>query len=180
MRLKPSRALTVAAALAVTAAVGVATDTDPASAASPVSAHAAATAPTVWVDTRVSSVWHVTSAVRFVDRFTGTRLRLGKCHKGADCVVIREKWNMDRNVAGLTYVGGGPTTTIHLNGWKRGMSWGQRYNTIIHELGHARGIYTHDRRCDSVMYESTNCNHGTGRVAPRTFTAAEKSILRKR
>jgi hypothetical protein len=92
--------------------------------------------------------------------------------------VIREKWNMNGRIAGLTYVGSSPTTTIHLNGTKRWMGWGQRYNTMIHELGHARGIYTHDHRCNSVMYESTNCNHGAGRVAPRVFTAAEKRTLR--
>jgi hypothetical protein len=131
------------------------------------------------VDARVSSLWHVSSAVRFVDGYTGSRLRFGKCHTGAECIVIREKWNMNSRVAGLTYVGGGPTTTIHLNGTKRWMSLGQRRNTMIHELGHARGIYTHDHRCISVMYESTNCNRGSGRVAPRVFTAAEKKILRR-
>jgi hypothetical protein len=50
---------------------------------------------------------------------------------------------------------------------------------MIHELGHARGIYTNDHRCNSVMYESTNCNHGVGRLAPRVFAAVEKWILRR-
>jgi hypothetical protein len=175
MTKKSGRSLAVAAAMAVTAA-SIAVAIGPATAAA---AGPATRARTVWVDARgVSSVWHVSAAAAFVDRYTGTRLRLGTCRQGAECIVIREKWNMAPDVAGLTYVGGSPTT-IHLNGTKRGMGWGQRYNTMIHELGHARGIYTHDDRCNSVMYRSTNCNDGVGRVAPRIFTAAEKRILRK-
>ena len=136
MTKKSGRSLAIAAALAVTAATPAAAAAAPAAAAVTVPAPAAAAGtatgtPTVWVDARVSAVWHVPSAVAFLDRYTGTKLRLGKCHKGAECIVIREKWNMAPNVAGLTYVGGSPTTTIHLNGTKRGMGWGQRYNTMI-------------------------------------------------
>jgi hypothetical protein len=143
----------------------------------PAAAAAAAPKRIVWVDAKASKVWHVGSAVAFLNKYTGAKLKRGNCHKGAECIVIREKWNMDPRVAGMTYVNGGTTTTIHLNGTKRRMSWGQRRNTLIHELGHARGIYTHDHTCVSVMYESTNCNHGTGRVAPLRFTRAEKKIL---
>jgi hypothetical protein len=192
MRLKPVKILALSTALAaasVTTSVVVAAAADPAMAAgaaktasgtAQVATRAAKPTRTVWVDAKVSRRWHVRSAVAFVDHYTGTKLRLGKCHKGAECIRIREKGNMDGGVAGLTYVGGSPTTTIHLNARNRDwMSWGQRYNTVIHELGHARGIYTHDRRCNSVMYSSTNCDGGTGRLTPRTFTAAEKKILRK-
>jgi hypothetical protein len=201
MRLKPIQILALSAALAAAVTTSVAfaapsamaagtattaTGTAATGAAGAAAAAAATTAtraarqtPTVWVDAKVSRRWHVGSAVAFVDRYTGTKLRLGKCHTGAECIRIREKWNMDGGVAGLTYVGGSPTTTIHLNARNRDwMTWGQRYNTVIHELGHARGVYAHDRRCNSVMYSSTNCNKGTGRLTPRTFTAAEKKILR--
>ena len=181
MQRKPVKAPAFAALATIATIAAIAIAPAPVEAAGTVTASAVNPTDTVWVDAKVSAVWQVTSAVKFVDRYTGTRMRLGTCHKGAECIVIREKWNMDGNVAGMTYLNGTPTTKIHLNARNRGwMSWGQRYNTVIHELGHARGILTHDRRCNSVMYESTNCNRGSGRVAPRTFTAAEKSILRQR
>lgn len=180
MPLKAARTRALAAAVTASAALTlVAVAPAPAGAAMPATANTAPATPTVWVDAKVNQLWPVRRAVAFVDRYTGTKLRLGKCRQGAECIVIREKWNMDGGVAGLTYVGGGRTTPIQLNarngGW---MTWGQRYHTVIHELGHARGIYTHDHRCTSVMYESTNCNRGTGRLTPRAFTAVEKKILR--
>ena len=89
MRLKPARTLAVAAALAAVATIVVAPT--PATAAGTAQSSAAGTAkagtaktgpatPTVWVNVKVSSRWPIGRAVSFVDHYTGSTLRFGRCH----------------------------------------------------------------------------------------------------
>jgi hypothetical protein len=135
----------------------------------------AATTRTVWVDVRVNSAWPVARAVSLVDRHTGTALRLGPCRSGVPCIVIREDRSLPRQWAGATYLG--TPTRIKLNPSRRTRPYAQRLHTLLHELAHARGVYTHNARCTSVMYYSMHCPNG--RVAPNTFTAAERLALRR-
>jgi hypothetical protein len=135
----------------------------------------AATTRTVWVDVRVNSAWPVTRAVSIVDSHTGTALRLGPCRSGVPCIVIREDWNLPRQWAAATYLGA--PTKIKLNPSRRSRPYAQRLHTLLHELAHARGVYTHNPRCTSVMYYAMHCPDG--RVAPNTFTAAERLTLHR-
>jgi hypothetical protein len=135
----------------------------------------AATTRTVWVDVRVNSAWPVARAVSIVDTHTGTVMRLGPCRPAVPCIVVREDRNLPRNWAAATYLGS--PTRIKLNPFRRTRPYSQRLHTVLHELAHARGIYTHNARCTSVMYYAMHCPDG--RVAPNTFTAGERLTLRR-
>jgi hypothetical protein len=150
-------------ALAVPAALVVATPAE------------AGTTRIVWVDVRVNSVWPVARAVSIVDSHTGTVMRLGPCRPGVPCIVVREDRNLPRQWAAATYLGS--PTRIRLNPTRRTRPYAQRLHTLLHELAHARGVYTHNARCTSVMYYAMRCPDG--RVAPNTFTAAERLTLRR-
>jgi hypothetical protein len=136
---------------------------------------AAATTRIVWVDVRVNSVWPVARAVSMVDSHTGTALRLGPCRPGVPCIVVREDRNLPRQWAAVTYLGS--PTRIKLNTTRRTRPYSQRLHTLLHELAHARGVYTHNARCTSVMYYAMHCP--SGRVAPNTFTYAERRTLHR-
>jgi hypothetical protein len=141
--------------------------TDPAWAAAP---------RTVWVDVRANGAWPVRQAAAYVDRYTGTTMRFGACRKGSPCVRIRENGDMPRLWAAVTYVGTNPTN-IQLNPGRRRSSYTQRLDTIVHELGHAFGIYTHNSSCGSVMYYSLACPNG--RDSTLNFSASERTTLRR-
>jgi hypothetical protein len=136
----------------------------------------AANSSTIWVDVRVSSVWPVTRAVSLVDSYTGTTMRYGSCRAGARCLVIREDRGLPWQWAAATYPGS-PVTRIKLNPSRRGSPYAQRLHTLLHELGHARGLYAHNSRCTSVMYYSMRCPNGN--LAPNTFTSSERRTLRR-
>jgi hypothetical protein len=135
----------------------------------------AATTRTVWVDVRVNSAWPVARAVSIVDSHTGTALRFGPCRPGVPCIVIREDASLPRQWAAATYLGS--PTKIKLNPSRRTRPYYQRLHTLLHELAHARGVYTHNARCTSVMYYAMRCPDG--RVAPNSFTYAERLTLRR-
>ena len=130
---------------------------------------------TIWVDARVSGAWPIASAVRYVEPYTGTTMRLGPCHTGTKCIVIRERASLPAAWGAVTYIGY-PLTTIALNPRRRGVSAAQRYHIVVHELGHANGIMTHARSCTSIMYYNVHCP--SGQLAPMRFSAAELATLR--
>ena len=136
----------------------------------------AASTPVIWVDVRVNSAWPVSRAVTYVDSYTGSRMRYGTCRAGARCIVIREDGSLPSSYAAVTSVGY-PVTRIRLNSHRRWYPYAQRLHTVVHELGHARGLYTHNPRCTSVMYYKMRCPDG--RLAPLAFTSAERATLRR-
>jgi hypothetical protein len=142
----------------------------------PAPAQAAAKRQVVWVDVKVNQAWPVSRAVAFVDKYTGSVMRFGKCRAGARCIVIREDWHLPSLWAGVTYPGS-PRATIKLNPTRRKISWAQRYDTIVHELGHASGVYTHNSSCSSVMYFAVTCPNG--HVPSVAFSKGEKATLRR-
>jgi hypothetical protein len=131
---------------------------------------------TVWVDVRVNSAWPVARAVSVVDAYTGTRMRFGRCRAEARCLVIREDAGLPGQWAAVTNLGY-PITRIRLNPHRRVRPYAERQHTLVHELGHAMGVYTHNPRCVSVMYYNMRCPNG--RLAPAGFTAAERRALHR-
>jgi hypothetical protein len=149
--------------------------TTPAPTTTPVQA-TVPTARTVWIDASVGRSWPVAATVRDIDRYTGTVARLGRCHAGSACVVIRESRTLPLAWPAATYPAGSKST-IKLNARRTISSSRDRYHILLHELGHAFGIYTHDRTCTSAMYSYVRCPGN--RYAPNSFTSAQRAILRK-
>src|SRR4051794_29122411 len=131
---------------------------------------------TVWVDARANGAWPVRQAAAYVDRYTGTTMRFGACRRGSPCVRIRESWGLPPLWAAVTYVGTDPTNVL-LNPSRRRSSYTQRFDTIVHELGHAFGIYRHNSSCGSVMYYRLACPDG--RDSTLNFSASERTMLRR-
>ena len=157
----------LAAGVTLTTVLALCLVSDPAWAAAP---------RTVWVDVRVNGAWPVRQAAGYVDRYTGTTIRFGACRTGVPCVRIRENGAMRRSWAAVTYVGTNPTN-IQLNTSRRGSTYTQRLDTVVHELGHAFGIYSHNKSCGSVMYYSLACPDG--RNSTLAFSVAERATLRR-
>lgn len=158
-----------AATLALFTVVSLAFVADPA---------AAAKTRNVWVDYRgVNSAWPVRKAAAFIDRYTGTTIRFGACKPNYNCIRITEQAKLGNpSWAAVTYVGGRPTR-IQLSAKRRTMSYTQRYDALVHELGHAFGIYSHNKSCASIMYYSLTCPNG--RNSKLAFTAAERRTLKQ-
>jgi hypothetical protein len=117
----------------------------------------------------------VSATVRDIDRYTGSVVRFGRCHAGSACIVIRESRSLPLAWPAATYVDGS-RSTIKINARRHITSAAERYHILLHELGHAFGIYTHDRRCVTTMYSYVRCP--SGRVAPNTFSSTQRTILR--
>ena len=137
---------------------------------------AAAAAKIIWVDVKVNKAWPITRTMQFIDKYTGSRMRLGTCRANAQCIRIRESWLLPTSWAAATYRGF-PVTKILLNHSRFHTAYNARFNTVLHELGHASGILAHTRTCVSLMYASLNCPNGN--ISPKTFTTAERKILKR-
>jgi hypothetical protein len=176
VRIIAASALATACVATLAPAAAAAGGTPPIAAPTPAVARAAAPAADakiVWVDSKVDRRWPVRSAVKSLDKYTGTKFKFGSCKRGAECIVIREQ-KKRADWAGVTYVAW-PKSKILLNPTQRHSSHAVRRGILVHELAHARGIHKHTSSCRSVMYYSTHCPSGS--VAPMKFTKAEKRIL---
>jgi len=139
-------------------------------------APASAAAKIIWVDVKVDKAWPISQTMTFIDKYTGSQLRLGTCRANAPCIRIRESWVLPASWAAATYRGF-PVTKILLNHSRYHTAYNARFNTVLHELGHASGIIVHTRTCVSVMYANLNCPNGS--ISPKAFTAAERKILKR-
>lgn len=128
----------------------------------------------VYVDVDVDEAWPVSRAVTYVDALTRSTMRVGECRNGYTCVAIRENWDINPAWGAVTYPSS-PRTDLQLNPYRRTASYDQRLHILVHELGHANGVYEHTATCTSIMYFNVQCPDG--HVAPLTFTAAERVIL---
>ncbi len=124
----------------------------------------------VYVDSQISRVYSPVQAMNYVDYYSGVNLVWGKCRSGYGCVTIREGRLSNPYWVGVTNFRGNGRWEIKLAYRSRNMTWRQRHNLLIHELGHANGIYRHNPSCRSAMYFSTGC-------ASLRFDAADKRTL---
>lgn len=128
----------------------------------------------------VPSSWPVTSALDWVDQYTGSDMRYGACVTGRKCIVIRyatirSAWAAVTYGA-LSYYSSGNRVTIYLNPQRNGYSWTAKRRIIIHELGHANGLTYHSAYCSNIMWPGVKCNNGT--YPPLRFTDWAKARLR--
>jgi hypothetical protein len=137
-----------------------------------VPAHAAT--PTVWINVVGASAWPVGAAVTTVDHYTSSVARYGSCRTGARCVTILER-TIRSDWAAVTRGAGTARVTIYLNPQRRYYSWYTRRSIVLHELGHAYGIYLHNSTCVSVMYGYVFCPGGA--LPPYRFTAYQRGVL---
>jgi hypothetical protein len=138
--------------------------------------------PVVYVSTPiVSPVWPVSQAIAFMNRYTGSKLVRGRCQAAAPCVTISEKWDLGvPNADAGTYPTSGSAsqgqrafrTSVVLGIRARRLSSQARLHMLVHELGHAFGIWQHNNACTSVMCPWTN-------GGPMRFNAYEQGILRR-
>jgi hypothetical protein len=114
------------------------------------------------------------SSITFVDRYTGSDMRLGRCRTGYRCIRVVES-NATRGHGGwTTSTAGRATSEIRLSATLARKNWNTRRSIIDHELGHANGA-RHNPKCTSRMWPDYRCRNG--RLPARTFTRAERAVL---
>lgn len=136
---------------------------------------------TTYVTENLPSSWPVSSAVSFVDRYTGTDwVIVKKCPKDAwRCITVktgavkggkygaigRTEWNSVR-----------ATIVIDVKDASRSGQFGPKTKRwlLVHELGHSAYLY-HRTACKTAMYEFRRCSGGS--VPPVKFDAKQKKIL---
>jgi hypothetical protein len=130
----------------------------------------------VYVEEHVGSRFDsaLRSSISFVDRYTTSDMRLGKCRTGYRCVRVVEN-NATRGYGGWTsWTAGRRTSEIRLSAVLARKSWHTRRSIIDHELGHANGA-RHNEKCTSRMWPDYRCPNGS--LPARRFTKAERLAL---
>lgn len=130
----------------------------------------------VYVEEHVGSRFDsaLRSSVKFVDRYTGSDMRLGKCRKGYRCIRIVASNATHGHGAWTSWSRARKTSEIRLSSSLSQKGWHTRRSIIDHELGHANGA-EHNSKCTSLMWPHYTCRNG--RIPPRTFTKAEREKL---
>ncbi|HYN93594.1 MAG TPA: hypothetical protein VES42_07065 [Pilimelia sp.] len=154
-----------AAALVVAAVLGIG------------AAPARAAVPVIWVNVALSPQWRAPFLVglEYIDRHTGTDMRLGTCRPApAKCIIVVE--GATGHSAGYTDFRSASRTLIKLNTRYRGHLLSVRRWVAAHEVGHANGLWWHRSSSCNLMYPYTHCR---GRVSPLTVLPADRAVLRR-
>lgn len=114
------------------------------------------------------------SSIPFVDRYTGSDMRLGKCRRGYRCIRVVESNATRGHGAWTSWTRARATTEIRLSSSLARKGWHTRRLIIDHELGHANGA-AHNATCSSLMWPRYTCR--SGRLPPRVFTTIERAKL---
>jgi hypothetical protein len=143
----------------------------------------ASAARVVYVDVRMSTAqknaWGIKSAVDFVDRYTGSDMSFHACRSGYKCIIIqrkteRQEWAAVTHGASETF-SASTRTTINLNPQRDYYSWSANRSIVVHELGHANGIFKHTG-CTTAMYSGVFCSNGS--LPPLGFNQTQKARLK--
>ncbi|SFF98093.1 hypothetical protein SAMN05421541_1385 [Actinoplanes philippinensis] len=114
------------------------------------------------------------SSIAFVDRYTGSDMRLGRCRTGYRCIRVVQSNATNGHGAWTSWTYGRKNSEIRLSATLARKNWYTRRSIIDHELGHANGA-RHNSRCTSRMWPDYRCRNK--RLPARTFTTAERSAL---
>ncbi|BEL04162.1 hypothetical protein Q0Z83_023530 [Actinoplanes sichuanensis] len=130
----------------------------------------------VYVEEHVGSRFDsaLRSSIAFVDRYTTSDMRLGRCRTGYRCIRIVESNATRGHGAWTSWTDGRRTSEIRLSATLARKSWHTRRSILDHELGHANGA-RHNTKCTSRMWPDYRC--GNGRLPARTFTKVERQAL---
>lgn len=130
----------------------------------------------VFVEDRVPARFDsaLRSAVAFVDRYTGSDMRIGKCRKGYRCIRVVVSKATNGHGAWTSWTKAREVSEIRLSPALARKGWYTRRSIIDHELGHANGA-EHNAKCTSRMWANYTCRNK--RLPPRTFTTAERAKL---
>jgi len=124
------------------------------------------------VDSRFDSA--LRQSVSFVDRYTGSDMRFGKCRPGYRCIRVVQSNATHGHGAWTSWTRARKVSEIRLSPALARQGWYTRRSIIDHELGHANGA-GHNAKCTSRMWPHYRCRNGL--LPPRTFTKAERAKL---
>lgn len=113
------------------------------------------------------------SAMPFVDRYTTSTMRRGRCNATNRCIIVRHGTAPGR-ARGWAAGGTSHRCTITVERIP-GAPWSYRRALLEHELAHCFGV-GHNARPTSRMYAPLVHR---GKLVPRKFTAGERAILRR-
>ncbi|GID60093.1 hypothetical protein [Actinoplanes couchii] len=134
--------------------------------------------PIVYVEEHVGARFDsaLRSSISFVDRYTGSDMRLGRCRTGSRCIRVIRSNATHGYGAWTSWTPGRKTTVIRLSATLARKNWHTRRSIIDHELGHANGA-RHNSRCTSRMWPDYRCRNK--QLPARTFTKSERAMLAK-
>jgi hypothetical protein len=132
--------------------------------------------PVVYVEEHVGSRFDsaLRQSVSFVDRYTGSDMRFGKCRTGYRCIRVVESNATRGHGAWTSWTRARKVSEIRLSSTLARKGWHTRRSIIDHELGHANGA-GHSATCTSRMWPHYRCRNGL--LPPRTFSKAERAKL---
>jgi hypothetical protein len=130
----------------------------------------------VYVEEHVGSRFDsaLRGSVSFVDRYTGSDMRMGKCRTGYRCIRVVESSATHGYAAWTSWTRARKISEIRLSPTLARKGWYTRRSIIDHELGHANGV-GHNAKCTSRMWPHYRCRNGL--LPPRTFTKVERAKL---
>jgi hypothetical protein len=109
------------------------------------------------------SGWPVSSAMSYVDRYTGSDWVMSKtCPAGAyRCIFVKKDNRLSAPTIAATYCYSCSRVTIKVDtayASHQGIRSSARKKYVLaHEFGHAAGIKQHSRTCRNLMYARTGC-----------------------
>jgi hypothetical protein len=114
-------------------------------------------------------------AVRFVDKYTKSRFKYGKCVYDRRCIIIKTSSSRAKGTGWSEWKGSArKRVTITVN---PGRGNGYMSRLFVHEIGHAMFL-PHSSNATNLMYARLIKKNGT--LVPFKFTTSQKTTLRRK
>lgn len=138
---------------------------------------AVAATPVIMVEEYMTGVQNTNlrRAVTFVDKYTKSRFKYGKCVYTSRCIIVKKDTGRSRATARASWKGSArKRVTLLVN---PGRSDAYMARLYAHEIGHAMFL-EHSNYRTNLMFPSLHTKSGS--LVAFRFTDHQKSILRKR